>query len=494
MPKAAAGFAATSVLATATSGLVRPPAVMVAAGIVSMGVLVLVWLGLRRDLKIMTLAQLYGITAAWSLPLMLGRPLFSNDVWSYLAQGVTAARGLDPYRFGPAQALDPGSAVVLHVDHYWLNTPAPYGPAWLALSRGAALIGGDHLVGAIALYRLLALIGVLLAGWALPALARRSGVAPGFAVWLGLLNPLVLWHLIAGAHNDALMVGLMLSGLRLVLEALDAAQNIEEQQVLGHRARPLPMAAWFRLATGVVLVSLAANIKFVAAAALYCVCVAMFRRFAHPVLIAVFVGAIFAAVTGALSVLVGSEWITTFFTTTTSVYSWMSPSTMLGVGTGLVVDPNHSQTAVALANTAGMLLCLPALVHLSVRIYRRQMGEIQGLGLVLAAVVACSPVVQPWYLLWAILPLAATATDERTRRVLIIGSAAIAMALPPFVTDVGALIGGYLAAAGVIAAGLLMPQVRNRVRFSDAAPSGSMSFRHRPATVGSVPGTTEDRR
>ena len=33
------------------------------------------------------------------------------------------------------------------------------------------------------------------------------------ALWLGALNPLVLFHLIAGGHNEALMLGAMLAGL-----------------------------------------------------------------------------------------------------------------------------------------------------------------------------------------------------------------------------------------------------------------------------------------
>ena len=38
------------------------------------------------------------------------------------------------------------------------------------------------------------------------------------ALWLGVLNPLVLLHFVSGAHNDALLVGLLVAGLVLVLD------------------------------------------------------------------------------------------------------------------------------------------------------------------------------------------------------------------------------------------------------------------------------------
>ena len=38
------------------------------------------------------------------------------------------------------------------------------------------------------------------------------GVILTKALWLGVANPLVLFHLVSGAHNEALMIGLMLVG------------------------------------------------------------------------------------------------------------------------------------------------------------------------------------------------------------------------------------------------------------------------------------------
>ena len=67
---------------------------------------------------------------------------------------------------------------------------------------------GENIVAAVLCHRLVVLAGVALIVWATPRLARRCGVAEVSALWLGAANPLLLMHLVAGIHNEALMLGL----------------------------------------------------------------------------------------------------------------------------------------------------------------------------------------------------------------------------------------------------------------------------------------------
>ncbi|NTV39270.1 MAG: polyprenol phosphomannose-dependent alpha 1,6 mannosyltransferase MptB, partial [Demequinaceae bacterium] len=60
----------------------------------------------------------------WSLPLLLAPPLFSNDAYSYAAQGRIVQLGMDPYTVSPRQL---GGSYAAQVDPAWLTTPAPYG-------------------------------------------------------------------------------------------------------------------------------------------------------------------------------------------------------------------------------------------------------------------------------------------------------------------------------------------------------------------------------
>jgi alpha-1,6-mannosyltransferase len=54
-------------------------------------------------------------------------------VYSYLAQGAIFARGLDPYRLGPAMALGIDDPLVRSIPDLWRDTPAPYGPLFLMI-------------------------------------------------------------------------------------------------------------------------------------------------------------------------------------------------------------------------------------------------------------------------------------------------------------------------------------------------------------------------
>ncbi|MFB9853107.1 polyprenol phosphomannose-dependent alpha 1,6 mannosyltransferase MptB [Micromonospora andamanensis] len=149
----------------------------------------------------------------WTLPLLVTAPLGSRDVYSYACQGWIYADGGDPYVTGVAAAGCPWVEAVAPV---WRDTPAPYGPFFVLLAALTVVLGGG-LVGTLVLLRVLALAGVLAAAACLPGLARAAGVPPRRATWLLLACPLVGVHLVAGAHNDAVMLGLLLPALLMLV-------------------------------------------------------------------------------------------------------------------------------------------------------------------------------------------------------------------------------------------------------------------------------------
>ncbi|MFI5495708.1 polyprenol phosphomannose-dependent alpha 1,6 mannosyltransferase MptB [Actinoplanes sp. NPDC051859] len=444
-----------------------PGTLTVALGLTGMGLVVAAWSFLGRTHRQLPTRTLYGIAAAWSAPLLAAAPLFSGDVWSYLAQGLITASGQDPYTLGPLPALGSASPVTQHVSHYWLETPAPYGPAWLALSRGVALVTGEHLIAAVGAYRMIALVGVALLAWALPRLARRAGADPSSAVWLGLLNPLVLWHLVAGVHNDALLLGVVLCGLELALSGMDRA--------FGQA----------RIAAGLALVTVAANIKVVGFAAVCCLAVVLARR-GNPFRTVLGVAAGSAAVTAGISwwTGLGFGWIGAMGAST-AVHSWLAPTNMLGFlvgGIGKLAGVQITEPAIRVLVLVGAAGCAVIVVRLLLAMYRGTLEVVRGLGLVLAAVVLCGPVVQPWYLLWAVLPLAAAARRRRDRTILAGVGAVLALALPPVAAGVLPLITGYLAAGGLFAllALLLRPAAAARVAAGGRCRASVPSARRRP--------------
>jgi alpha-1,6-mannosyltransferase len=354
----------------------------------------------------------------WALPLFVAPPLFSKDVYSYLAQSAIAARGLDPYVFGPADALGIDDPLTRSIPTIWRTTPAPYGPLFLWLGKWiTALTGNDVVLGVFA-HRMLALCGLALIVWALPRLARRLDLDPRSALWLGVANPLVLFHLFSGVHNEALMIGLMLTGLELGL------------------AR-----SWL---LGAVVITLAATVKIPAALALGFLGMWAARQRGGRLVDVASVGAAMTAVFGAVMAAVGYGtglgfgWVDTL-DTPNLIRSWVSVSTDVGVIGGqlgvLVGLGDHTTEVVTLSRALGGVIAAVICLWLLFGTLRGRIDPVTGLGCGLGAVVLLNPTVHPWYLLWAAIPLAATTARIRFRRLAVAGSAIVALLVPPTGAD-----------------------------------------------------------
>lgn len=321
---------------------------------------------------------------AWSLPLLLAPPVFSRDVYAYAAQGALLDAGLDPYEVGPAAR--PG-ALLDSVAAQYADTPSPYGPVFLLLARAA----GDRVVPAVLLLRLLAVAGLLLAAWAL----RRSGGA----LWLGVANPLVVLHGVGGAHNETLMAGLLLTGLStrrawlaavlVTLGGLVKVPALAGLAVLPVRDDRVPPPA--RRATGRRADARTAAVVGLAAGA-------------TAVLVTVVSG-------------VAPGWLRTSVQGVAGP-NLLSPAYGLGRALGAVDPVTTVGTALGLTVAAVLLLAAPRL------------GRERALGWALVAVAALAPAVQPWYLLWGLLPLAVVA-GRRTRNALAAASAVLCLAVLP---------------------------------------------------------------
>ena len=176
---------------------------------VGMALLVDAWLRMRpvHGRRAPSLAWLL-----WSLPIMLAPPLFSRDAYSYAAQGQIVLRGMDPYAVGPFWVPGPFAD---QVDPMWVQTPAPYGPLALQVQHLVVSVFPENAYVSAVAMRVPALLAVGLLAYALPRLAERYGVSGRHALWLGVLNPLVIMHFIGGAHGDAVMVALVTLALLL---------------------------------------------------------------------------------------------------------------------------------------------------------------------------------------------------------------------------------------------------------------------------------------
>jgi alpha-1,6-mannosyltransferase len=399
------------------------------AGIV---MLVLAWLWVGKMLRAKGAVppapdrgQIARTAVMWAVPLAVAPPLFSRDVYSYLAQSATLARGLDPYVLGPAEALGVDDPLTRSIPTIWRDTPAPYGPLFLLMGRGITALSGNDVVLGLFEHRVLALAGLGLIVWALPRLARRCGLDPGLALWLGAANPLVLFHLVSGIHNEALMVGLLLAGMEIGLRT-------------GHRLLDPQFLA------GGLLIVAASAVKLPALLALGFLGMEWARRrggrIGHVASAAGVLGLLTLLVYVPLSVGtgVGIGWLQTL-DVPSLIRSWMSVSTDFGLLAGQVGIiaglGDHTDATLGVARGIGLAASAVLVGMLLLAVLRGRLDPITGMGAGLGAVVLLGPIVHPWYLLWAAIPLAATRGLPRYRRAALAASAVLALLVPPTGAD-----------------------------------------------------------
>ncbi|MBK9725321.1 MAG: polyprenol phosphomannose-dependent alpha 1,6 mannosyltransferase MptB [Actinomycetales bacterium] len=368
---------------------------IVATGLVLLGVALLLeaWLRLRPRSSSAPLPAV--ISALWSLPLLIAPPLFSRDAYSYAAQGHIVEMSWDPYSVGPFYS--PGSFMD-QVDPMWLFTPAPYGPLALQAQHLVVTATGGHAFLAAIGMRVWGLLAVALIAYALPRLAENVGMNRNHAVWLGVLNPLVILHLVGGAHNDAIMIALSCVALLL------ASQG--------------------RLAWAVVAVAAAAGFKQTGVLTLIGV-TGLALQFRQPLGtsqrvylttllrsgVAAF--AVFAALTQ-LSGL-GWGWVPNL-SVPVSLRSMLSPPTFIGsvlegVLTVLGVPEQWRAIPLHAMQGLGVVVAIAAIGYLTWR-YGRTRPMVAVAGSFIALCLG-SPVIHPWYTLWGMVLLGATRVRPR---------------------------------------------------------------------------------
>jgi hypothetical protein len=321
--------------------------------------------------------------------MIIAPPLFSRDVFSYAAQGEMTSHQLSPYLFGPETLGQASNAFTNPVDLLWGNTPAPYGPFFLFIDGSIDKIARHNELATVAGLRLLEVFAVAMIGVGVAMLARGLGRDPGEAFVLSALNPLVLLTLIGGAHNDAIMTGFLVVGIALAV-----------------RRHPV----W-----ALVFVSCATAIKAPAALGLAFVAWtwlgprATVRQRMKPILVATLIAGLTLGLWTLLAGF-GFGWVKNLLSNGT-VRSWAAPATALGMALGDTLQKLGLQSisvtsVLSMTRLTGFLLAAAFTAWLLWNGERR--GWVRSLGLALVLFVELGPVVQPWYLAWGLILLAAS--------------------------------------------------------------------------------------
>ncbi|HUH72663.1 MAG TPA: alpha-(1-_6)-mannopyranosyltransferase A [Mycobacterium sp.] len=363
------------------------------------GLMLIAWLGLGRRVLAgeATEFMMKATTGFWLAPLLVSVPVFSRDTYSYLAQGALLRDGLDPYAVGPV--ANPNT-LLDNVSPIWTITTAPYGPAFILVAKFVTVLVGNNVVAGTMLLRLCMLPGLALLIWAAPRLARHFDADGSTALWICVLNPLVLIHLMGGVHNEMLMVGLMAAGLALTFGG--------------------------RHVLGIILITVAIAVKATAGISLpFLVWVWMRHlrgrrgyRLARAFLAATAISLlIFAVVFGILSAVagVGLGWLTAL-AGSVKIINWLTVPTATAnvihaLGGGFSTVGFYATLRVT--RFIGIAIIAVSLPLLWWRFRRDDRAALTGIAWSMLIVVLFVPAALPWYYSW---PLAVAAPLAQSRR------------------------------------------------------------------------------
>jgi alpha-1,6-mannosyltransferase len=313
---------------------------------------------------------------------LLGPPLISTDVFSYIAYGrLGSLYHINPYLYGPsANPLDP---IYPLIGEQWVHTPTAYGPLFTAISY--LLTPLDVATGVLA-YRAIATVSALVvigATWQAAKLREADRVK---ALILVGCNPILLVYGVAGGHNDLLMMALIAIAVLALLYRQER--------------------------TGALMIVLATAVKITAA------------------LLAPFALAREGAGAGADA----TRRRRTLLGAMVLLSAAVAGLTVAMFGTGPLHLPGTLQTiqrqggvhsvpgllltvlqARALLGPLGIVLdivAVAAIARLLLRVWRGEMDWIAAAGWATVVLLLCTELLLPWYVAW-LLPLAAIARDRR---------------------------------------------------------------------------------
>ncbi|GAA2550456.1 hypothetical protein HD598_000773 [Neomicrococcus aestuarii] len=336
------------------------------------------WLRLRQLLSGWPEGSLKAVTLAggiWTIPMMFCVPIFSRDVFAYIGQGRLVASGQDPYVDGISTL---SNWFQLGADPRWAQSETPYGPLFLWIEYLVNQMGGTSPDLSVFLYRVAALLGVVLLAIYVPKLAALHGVEEAKAQWLTVANPFLLINFVASAHNDALMVGLAVAATYF--------------------------AATKRGVLAVVLITASIGVKLITIVLLPFIGLlwagagaSWFKKIRYWAYTGLIVLALMT-LTGLLNGY-GFGWLKVMLVTGTG-YSVFAPLGMLvmffeGIFNAWGIDPSGVLPTIKLIGRVTSVI-----VVLFVIFRGKHEHLVQRMGIAFAALVILSPVIMPWYLLW----------------------------------------------------------------------------------------------
>ncbi|QWT24750.1 polyprenol phosphomannose-dependent alpha 1,6 mannosyltransferase MptB [Subtercola sp. PAMC28395] len=342
--------------------------------------LVIAWLKLGVQLRANppdALRRVIVAAAVWAVPLIVAVPLYSRDLFAYVGQGRLMVGGFNPY-------LDGISAIQgwfnIGVDPLWASAKTPYGPVYLWIEQIVVGSVGTSPITAVAIFRLIAVLGVAGIAFYAYRIARLRGLDPSQVLWLVLASPIIMFNFIVGGHNDALMLAFLIAGMYYAMIK-----------------RPI-------IAT--ILVTLAIGVKPIALIALPVIGIiwaGQNRTVRSTIKYWVATAAISFVILGVLGFVmnVGFGWVFTL-ATPGAVAHWYAPVNILAIGLGGAFGAVGLDGEIGANIVKYTAMALMAVIVAWLMLTKRNIDPMMRLSFAFAALVLSSAVIHPWYAAWVI--------------------------------------------------------------------------------------------
>ncbi|MDO4910730.1 MAG: polyprenol phosphomannose-dependent alpha 1,6 mannosyltransferase MptB [Corynebacterium sp.] len=375
--------------------------------------------GFSRQLKVFAL---------WLVPTLPAAPVYSQDIYSYLAFGKVVANGDDPYAGSLLDLLPPYSSYLQSIPEIWMDQPSPYGPVHMVTSGLISLLFGSNMLGLIYAYRIVVVLGAIVGIWALKEICSRLGISPCPWMWLLFLNPIFFAHGLFGLHNDVWVAVLMLLAFVFLFRALEGA---------GTNAG-LTYCALFVL-TAVV----ASFIKIIALPVLGIGAIAYYRslgkkppwiQFCVPALLC---GLVLLIALG-LSILCGFSpgWLENSNSATKAI-DWKSVPTFISILAYYATllwsprDYSRQETLAAVLRHGALIIFVLVTVYLVYQMIKKNRSWMGTLCAVYAALALTLPIIHLWYFFWLFAPVVLWLRNDKWLRILAITAAIICATVSP---------------------------------------------------------------
>jgi Glycosyltransferase family 87 len=337
-----------------------------------------VWMVVMTGIFLLALLTVPALHVRWTITAVvglhvlffLGPPLQSADVFGYIDWArMGALHGFNPY------STDSGTVVSDAVYPFvrWDDFSSPYGPLFTLYSYALVPLGVAANLWAFKLTVLAASLGICGLIW---ASCRELDQDPRLALVLYGLNPAVLVYAVGGAHNDVLMMVVLMTGVWLLLRERDRA-------AAGASSLAVAIKASAGLAVPFLILGARERVRALVAALATGAAVL-------AVALAVFGGEAFDFVN-----VLGTQ---------QELDSGTSVIAQLGAVFGWSGNPTGAR--VVASTVFGV-----ALVGLLFRTWRRREAWLESAAWATVALVACTSWLLAWYVVWLV-PLAALARSR----------------------------------------------------------------------------------